>query len=292
VAGHPRTWNPRAWSMLVPAVIACIALVVVAIAAGASIVGASRARPADAPRGAAKGTARGAAKAPPRTAAAAPTQLPLQGKVVGIDPGHNGRNFTDPSYLDKKVWNGREWEDCDTTGAQTASGYTEARFNFQVAGYLRADLIKDGARVVLTRDSDNGIGPCVTTRSAIIDNAHANAAVDIHADGGPVSGRGFAVLEPVADGPNDKVIAASKRLGADVRDAMLAGTRMPVSSYDGKNGFTFRDDLAGLNLTTVPKILIEVGNMRNSTDAEVLTSAVFQQQVARVLLAAIVKFLG
>ena len=195
------------------------------------------------------------------------------------------------SFLDQQGWNGRTLEDCDTTGTATDSGYTEARFNFQVAGYLRADLIRDGARVVLTRDSNNGIGPCVTTRSAIIDNAHANAAVDIHADGGPVSGRGFAILEPVADGPNDKVIASSVRLGADVRSAMLTGTRMPVSSYDGENGIKPRDDLAGLNLTTVPKILIEVGNMRNSTDAEMLTSTAFQQQVARVLLAAIITFL-
>lgn len=288
MAGNPRTWSPRARSTLVPAVIASMALVVVAIA-GAAIVGTSRARPAVTGRGA--GAARGDAKAPPRTAAAA-ARLPLQHKVVGIDPGHNGRNYTDPSYLGKKVWNGREWEDCDTTGAQTMGGYTEAQFSFQVAGYLRADLIKDGARVVMTRDSDNGIGPCVTTRSAIIDNAHANVAIDIHADGGPVSGRGFAVLEPVADGPNDKMIAASTRLGADVKAAMLARTKMPVSSYDGENGITYRDDLAGLNLTTVPKVLIEVGNMRNFTDAKMLTSAAFQQQVAEVLLAAIVKFLG
>jgi N-acetylmuramoyl-L-alanine amidase len=211
--------------------------------------------------------------------------------VVGIDPGHNGRNYTDPSYLGRMVWNGRAWESCDTTGTATSSGYTEARFNFQVAGYLRADLIRDGARVVLTRDSNNGIGPCVTTRSHIIDNAHANAAVDIHADGGPVNGRGFAVLEPVADGPNNAVIASSARLGADVRNAMLTGTKLPISGYDGMNGIAPRDDLAGLNLTTVPKILIEVGNMQNATDAKMLTTAAFQQQVASVLLAAIVKFL-
>ncbi|HEX8004827.1 MAG TPA: N-acetylmuramoyl-L-alanine amidase [Trebonia sp.] len=285
MAGHPRTWNPRARSMLVPAVIAGMALVVIAIA-GAAIVGASGGHPDATSRG----TAGPDANAVPQTAAATAIP-PLKGMVVGIDPGHNGRNYTDPSYLGRMVWNGREWEDCDTTGASTDSGYTEARFNFQVAGYLRADLIRAGARVVLTRHSNNGIGPCVTTRSHIIDNAHANAAVDIHADGGPVNGRGFAILEPIADGPNNAVIASSARLGADVRSAMLTETKMPISSYDGKNGITPRDDLAGLNLTTVPKILIEVGNMRNATDAKMLTSTAFQQQVARVLLAAIVKFL-
>ncbi len=222
-------------------------------------------------------------------AAAAP--LPLAGKIVGIDPGHNGRNYTDPSFLDHQVWNGREQEDCDTTGTATDGGYTEALFNFQVAGYLRADLIKDGARVVMTRTTNDGIGPCVNQRASIINASHADVAVDIHADGAPSWGRGFTVLEPVADGPNDKVIASSARLAADVRVAMLAGTAMPVSNYDGKDGTRLRDDLAGLNLTTVPKILIEAGNMKNPADAAMLTSAAFQRQVAAVLLRAIVMFL-
>lgn len=226
----------------------------------------------------------------PPTAHAARAK-PLAGIVIGIDPGHNGRNYTDPSYLDRQVWNGREWEDCDTTGTATDGGYTEAMFNFQVAEYLRADLIRAGARVVMTRTSNDGIGPCVNRRTAIINDGRADVAVDIHADDGPPAGRGFAILEPVADGPNDKVIAASARLGADIRAAMLAGTTMPVSDYDGTDGINHRDDLAGLNLTTVPKILIEVGNMKNPADARMLTSAAFQQQVAAVLLRAIVTFL-
>jgi N-acetylmuramoyl-L-alanine amidase len=216
---------------------------------------------------------------------------PLRGAVVGIDPGHDGRNYTDPSFLNRQVWNGREWEDCDTTGTATGGGYTEALFNFQVAGYLRAGLIRAGARVVMTRATNDGIGPCVNSRTAIINDGHANVAVDIHADGAPPAGRGFAILEPVADGPNDKVIASSARLGADVRAAMLANTTMPVSNYDGSDGINHRDDLAGLNLTTVPKILIEVGNMKNATDARMLTSAAFQRQVAGALLQAIIAFL-
>jgi N-acetylmuramoyl-L-alanine amidase len=237
------------------------------------------------------GTHAPAAAAAAAAAAASATPLPLAGETVGIDPGHNGRNYTDPSFLDRQVWNGRTQENCDTTGTATDAGYTEAQFNFQVAGYLRADLVGAGARVVMTRTSNNGIGPCVNQRAAIINASHADVAVDIHADGAPSWGRGFTVLEPVADGPNDGVIASSARLAADVRAAMLTGTAMPVSNYDGKDGTKLRDDLAGLNLTTVPKILIEVGNMKNPADAAMLTSAAFQQQVAAVLLRAIVMFL-
>ena len=228
----------------------------------------------------------------PASPATSPAALPLAGKIIGIDPGHNGGNFTDPGAIARLVWNGTAWETCDTTGTTTDGGYPEAQFTFNVARYLRADLRRDGARVVLTRTSNDGVGPCVDRRSQIINAARANVALDIHADGGPASGRGFTILEPVAVGPNDNVIAASQRFGADIRQAMLAGTPMPVSDYNGVDGIMPRDDLAGLNLTTVPKVLIECGNMRNATDAGLLVTARFQRQVASALAAAVVAFLG
>jgi len=231
------------------------------------------------------------ATASPRASKPPAAAGPLAGITVGIDPGHNGRNGTDPGYIDRLIWNGRESETCDTTGTQTASGYTEARFNFNVARYLRAALRADGARVVMTRRSNNGVGPCVDRRAKILNDSGARVAIDIHADGGPAWGRGFTVLEPVADGPNDHVIRASERFGRDVRAALLAHTNMPVSDYYGSSGIQFRDDLAGLNLTTVPKVLIECGNMTNATDAALLTAPRFQRQLAVALLAAILTFL-
>ena len=53
---------------------------------------------------------------------------------------------------------------------------------------------------------------------------------------------------------------------------------MPISTYDGADGLQPRDDLAGLNLTTVPKVLIECGNMRNATDAALLVTPSFQKR--------------
>jgi N-acetylmuramoyl-L-alanine amidase len=220
-----------------------------------------------------------------------PVGKPLLGRVVGIDPGHNGRNYTEPSFLNQQIFNGRTEEDCDTTGTETAGGYTEAQFNFDVAEYLATDLDAEGAEVVLTRTSNDGVGPCVDQRAEIINAAKADVAIDIHADGGPVSGRGFAVLEPVADGPNDAVISSSEAFGADVKASFLAVTGMPLSTYDGTDGINFRDDLAGLNLTTVPKVLIECGNMQNPTDVALLTSTTFQQNAALALAIAITNFL-
>ena len=233
-----------------------------------------------------------AATSPASTGGSESASKPLAGKVVGIDPGHNGDNGADPAYINQIIWNGRESETCDTTGTKTVSGYTEAKFNFNVARYLRADLRAEGARVVMTRTNNHGVGPCVNRRARILDDAHASVAVDIHADGGPAWGRGFTVLEPIADGPNDHVIRSSERFGNDVRTAMLQHTSMPVSNYYGSNGIEFRNDLAGLNLTTVPKVLIECGNMPNATDASLLTSPRFQRQLAAAFNTAILTFLG
>jgi N-acetylmuramoyl-L-alanine amidase len=216
----------------------------------------------------------------------------LSGTVIGIDPGHNGRNYSDPSFINHLVWNGRTMETCDTTGTATDGGYTEAQFNWSVASYLTADLKADGAKVVLTRHNNSGLGPCVNTRAHILDGAHVNVAIDIHADGGPPSGRGFAILEPIDDGVNAKVIAPSDRFARILRSSFEAGTGMPLSTYDGIDGLQPRNDLAGLNLTTVPKVLIECGNMRNSTDARLLSSSSFQKKAAAAIAAGMIKFLG
>jgi N-acetylmuramoyl-L-alanine amidase len=224
--------------------------------------------------------------------ASATANHPLAGRIVGIDPGHNGHNYADPAYIDHPIWNGREWEPCDTTGTETDGGYTEARFNFNVASYLAADLRALGATVVLTRSSNSGVGPCVNRRSQIIDRAHADVAIDIHADGGPPEGRGFAILEPLPDGPNDRAIAASRRFGEELRERFRALTGLPESTYDGIHAISLRDNLAGLNLTTVPKVLIECGNMRNPTDASLLVRASFQRRAAAAIAVAISEFLG
>jgi N-acetylmuramoyl-L-alanine amidase len=211
--------------------------------------------------------------------------------VIGIDPGHNGKNYSDPTYINHIIFNGRSSEACDTTGAATDGGYTEALFNWNVAQLLASDLRALGATIVLTRTSNDGVGPCVTDRAAIGNNAHANAAVSIHADGGPAGGRGFAILEPVADGPNNAIIAPSQILGADLRNAFLAGAGEPVSTYDGTNGIQPRNDLGGTNLSTVPKVFIECANMRNSTDAALITSPAWQAKAAQAIAAGLTTFL-
>jgi N-acetylmuramoyl-L-alanine amidase len=49
--------------------------------------------------------------------------------------------------------------------------------------------------------------------------------------------------------------------------------------------------MGGLNLSTVPKVMLECGNMRNSADAAKLTSAAFRQRIAASIAAGLTAFL-
>ena len=218
--------------------------------------------------------------------------LPLAGKTVAIDPGHNGGNASHPREINRLVNAGTLWKPCDAVGASTASDYSEAAYNLDVSLRLARILRAKGARVVLTRTTNNGWGPCITERAAIGNRADADAAISIHADGGPTSGRGFHVIYPPSiRGLTDDIAVPSHRLALDIRDAYRAGTAMPYSTYTGRAGLAVRSDLGGLNLSDVPKVFIETGNMRNSVDVGFLTSPRFRARAAKALATGLQRFL-
>ena len=217
----------------------------------------------------------------------------VAGKVIALDPGHNGANYKHPEVINQDVDAITVRKPCDTTGTETNDGYSEPAYTFDVAERMRAMLEAAGAHVVMTRPDNNGVGPCITERAAIGNRAHADVGVSIHADGGPAGGRGFHVIEPaLVKGHTEPILEPSRRLGNDLRAAYETGTGMPRSTYIGKDGIDVRDDLGGLNWSTIPKVFIETGNMRNATDAALLESPAFRQKVAVALCQGIADFLA
>ncbi len=227
----------------------------------------------------------------PTTAKPAPAVGALAGKVIVIDPGHNGGNATAPQIIDRQVWSGTAYKACDTTGTETDAGYPEHAFTFDTSLRLKRLLEAAGARVILTHTTDSGVGPCVTERAAIGNVNHAAAVISFHADGGPAGGYGFHVMEPtqVAAIPPG-VVASSGRLAVAIRDAYRAVE--PVSTYIGSDGLNPRSDMAGLNLTLGPKVMLEAGNRRNAGDAARLGDPAFRQRLAAAGAAAITRFLS
>ncbi|MET7602730.1 N-acetylmuramoyl-L-alanine amidase [Streptomyces avermitilis] len=221
---------------------------------------------------------------------------PLRGKVVVIDPGHNSGNFQHTADINRKVNIGTNWKECDTTGTSTNAGYTEARFTLDVARRLRTILQKEGATVKFTQDGDRSWGPCVDERARIGNRAHADAVVSIHADGSATGNRGFHVILPgvVHGGAADTrpIVASSRDLGERIAGNFVRVTGSAPSNYVGDGtGLVTREDLGGLNLSTVPKVFIECANMRDSKDAARVTSGEWRQKAARGISEGIVSFL-
>jgi len=248
--------------------------------------------------GASAGSSTGASSAStgsagtPSASASAPGR-PLAGQVIVLDPGHNGDNWAHPAFINRLVNIITEMKPCDTTGTETDAGYTEAAFNFNVAIRLARLLRAEGATVILTRTNNHGVGPCITRRAAIGNRAHADAAISIHADGGPPGGSGFDVIEPgLVPGHTNGILAPSHRLALDIRNAYHRITGEPYADYVGHDALDVRTDLGGLNLSTVPKVFIECGNMRSASDAAKLSSPAFRQRIAVALAAGFTAFLA
>lgn len=221
--------------------------------------------------------------------------LPLEGRVVVIDAGHQLGNHNFPRKTSRLVPAGGFKKPCNTTGAATRSGFAEATLNFRVSRLVRARLVELGARVWMTRTSNrqDRWGPCVDSRGRRGNRAGADLKLSIHADGSTASGaRGFHVIAPTDRRRwTHDIFRPSRRLAREVRSS-LRQSDVPVANYTaGGDGLDFRGDLATLNLADVPSVMVELGNMRNRRDAHRMTSDGGRATYARGLVRAVRSFL-
>ncbi|WP_051942879.1 N-acetylmuramoyl-L-alanine amidase [Streptacidiphilus rugosus] len=228
--------------------------------------------------------------------ATATRPLPLAGRTVVLDPGHNPGNAGHRAEINAFVDVGNGRKPCNTTGTATADGYREADFTLDLARRVRTLLLAEGARVVLTHDGDRPWGPCVTERAAIGNRAGADALVALHADGAAAAGYGFHVILPalVVAGAADTrpIVGPSRRLGLALRASFAAATGEPYATYlGGGSGLMVRSDLGGLNLSKVPAVFVECGNMHNTADAARLSAAVWREDAAHGVALGITAFL-
>ncbi|MBB6628536.1 N-acetylmuramoyl-L-alanine amidase [Nocardioides sp. KIGAM211] len=228
-------------------------------------------------------------------ATGARVDAPLAGRTIVVDPGHQLGNHRYPRKINRLVPAGGFRKPCNTTGTATNGGFPEATFAWRVSRLLKARLVELGARVVMTRHShrQDRWGPCVDVRGRAGNAAPADLKISIHADGSYTAGaRGFHVIAPTDRRPwTHDIYRASKRLAVRSRAALRAAG-LPVANYvAGGDGLDFRSDLGTLNLSDVPTVMVELGNMRNARDAQRMTSARGRTTYAEALADGVVRFL-
>lgn len=219
-------------------------------------------------------------------ASAAPSNI--AGKIVFLDPGHNGAN---DSSISRQVPDGRgKTKNCQESGTSTDDGYQEHTFTWDTTLRIRQQLTRLGVRTAMSRGNDNAVGPCVDERAAMANAVHPNAVVSIHGDGGPPTGRGFHVL--YSSPPLNQMQAGpGVQLAKTMRDQMAAAG-IPPATYIGSGGLDPRSDIAGLNLAQYPSVLVECGNMKNPADSAVMKTPEGRQKYADAVVRGIAAFLG
>ena len=212
----------------------------------------------------------------------------LFGKVILLDPGHQLGN-SNPKFakqMAQKKFNGTTVKGCNTTGTATNSGFPEATFNWKVARQLKKMLEARGARVEMTRNTNsrNNWGPCVWDRAKQANNMGADVMINIHADGAAANSRGFFLLAPgLVKGWTEDVVKPGQQLARDMIKGM-ATAGAPPSNYIS-NQLMISTNTTGLNFSNVPSVTVELGNMRNASDAKRMKSASGQKQYAKWLMA-------
>jgi N-acetylmuramoyl-L-alanine amidase len=225
------------------------------------------------------------------TTATTSSPLPLAGRTVVVDPGHNRDNGQFPAEIGRPVDAGGFPKACNTTGTATDAGLSEATINWELALEVKTQLERVGATVVLTRDANAGWGPCIDERAAVANRAGADLLLSLHADGAAPGGHGFHVIRPGArPGWTDDIAADSERAAVAVRDALVAAGLTP-SNYTGGEGLDERTDLGTLNRSDVPAVMLEAGNLRNPGDAALLSGPDGRALVAEALAGAVADFL-
>lgn len=223
----------------------------------------------------------------------------LAGKTIFLDPGHQasaaGRS------LSAQVSDGRGGKkDCQTTGATGVNGAEEHTVNWQITQLVKAGLESQGARVVLSRPDDLGWGGCVDERAAAASRSGAAVAVSLHADstsrGADGAKKGFHMIVPslpIPDATVNRVQSGEGRKASTVmRDSFLAAG-FPSANYAGvNNGIQTRPDIAAVNLTKVPAVFIEMGNLSNPAEAAALAGRDGQLKYATAITDGILKYVN
>jgi N-acetylmuramoyl-L-alanine amidase len=212
----------------------------------------------------------------------------LAGKKIYIDPGHSGAVY---AGMTKQIPTGRGGtKDCQTTGTTGVNGMAEHAFNYAVGYRLYQILTASGATVMMSRNDDTGAASCVDARAEQANQWGADAVISIHADGSAVGNHGFHVNYS-APPLNEVQRATDPAYAGDIRNSLVAAGFTPAT-YIGSGGLFGRADLTGLNLSAVPSVLVECGNIKDPSDAALLASPDGQQRIAQALANGVATFIA
>lgn len=183
------------------------------------------------------------------------------GWKVAIDPGHQG-SWVDMSAQEPSAPGSSETKAKATTGTTGKfSGLHEYELNLDVSLVLREELENHGYEVVMTReDHDTAISN--KERAELAAREGADILVRIHANGSEdTSVNGALAMVPSQSNPYVGYLYEDcYELGEDILKAYCESTGI------ADNGVQYYDNMSGINWSTIPVTILEMGFMSNQND--------------------------
>ena len=205
----------------------------------------------------------------------------LEGLVIGIDPGHQGKGNSEQEPIGPGATTTRKKVSSGTQGKW--SRVPEYEVVLEVGLQLKALLEEAGATVIMSRETHN-VNISNAERAKMMNEAGADLVIRIHCNGNDnTSVYGACMLVPSGN-YNPEIHAVSKEAGEVILNRFIEVTEAK------NNGVIKRSDLSGFNWSTVPVCLIEMGYMSNKQEDTLLTSAEYQKKCAQGLFEGILRY--
>lgn len=194
--------------------------------------------------------------------------------IVAIDAGHQKKGNLNLEPIGPGASEKKARVTYGTVGVST--GVSEYQLNLDIAMQLKEELSTRDYEVVMIRET-NDVDISNRERAQVATEAGADVFVRIHADASDnAATEGIMTMSPTRNNPYvSKLYEDSRRLSQDILDQMIQQT----GAYD--RGVREVDTMSGINWSTMPVTLIEMGLMTNPEEDERMQTPAYQKKLVK-----------
>ncbi len=201
------------------------------------------------------------------------TTAESNGKIVCIDAGHQTYANTDTEPVGPGATEEKAKVSAGNVGVTT--GTQEYALNLSIALKLQELLVARGYTVIMIRTT-NDVDISNAERAEIANSEGADAFIRIHANGSTnTDASGVLTVCNTASNPyNASIYTECKALATAVLNGLVAATGA------SSEGVWETDSMSGINWSSVPVTIVEVGYLTNSAEDQLLATDSYQTQIA------------